>query len=102
MITAANITYRNGAIDMVDYYCENTDYLSNIKKILVDGGYTGKNFLMLSKQFQMLKLRLLSEVSCIHLPFFLNAGLWSVLLVGLINVVVFGKTANVNYKTLFK
>ena len=29
---------------MVDYYCENTDYLSNIKKVLVDGGYTGKNF----------------------------------------------------------
>ena len=29
---------------MVDYYCENTDYLSNIKKVLVDGGYTGENF----------------------------------------------------------
>ncbi|MCM1316373.1 MAG: transposase, partial [Alistipes senegalensis] len=28
----------------IDYYCENTDYLSNIKKVLVDGRYTGKNF----------------------------------------------------------
>lgn len=44
MLTAANVTDRNGAIDMVDYYCENTDYLSNIKKVLVDGGYTGENF----------------------------------------------------------
>ena len=44
MFTAANTTDRNGAIDMVDYYCENTDYLSNIKKVLVDGGYTGENF----------------------------------------------------------
>lgn len=24
--------------------CTNTDYLSNIKKVLVDGGYTGDNF----------------------------------------------------------
>ena len=44
MLTAANVTDRNGGIDMVDYYCENTDYLSNIKKVLVDGGYTGENF----------------------------------------------------------
>lgn len=44
MLTATNATDRNGAIDMVDYYCENTDYLSNIKKVLVDGGYTGENF----------------------------------------------------------
>ncbi len=44
MLTAANATDCNGTIDMVDYYCENTDYLSNIKKVLVDGGYTGENF----------------------------------------------------------
>lgn len=44
MLTAANATDRKGAIDMVDYYYENTDYLSNIKKVLVDGGYTGDNF----------------------------------------------------------
>ena len=44
MITTADVTDRNGAIDMVDYYCDNTDNLSHVKKILVDGGYTGKNF----------------------------------------------------------
>ena len=44
MLTAANVTDRNGAIDMVNYYCENADYLLNIKKVLVDGGYTGENF----------------------------------------------------------
>lgn len=33
-----------GAINMVDYYCNHTDNLSNVKKILVDGGYTSQNF----------------------------------------------------------
>ena len=44
MITTANITDRSGAIDMVDYYCDVTNHLSHIKKLLVDGGYTGENF----------------------------------------------------------
>lgn len=44
MITTANITDRSGAIDMVDYYCDVTNYLSSVKKLLVDGGYTGENF----------------------------------------------------------
>ena len=44
MITTANFTDRKGAIDMVSYYCECTDNLSQIKKMLVDGGYTGQNF----------------------------------------------------------
>lgn len=38
MLTATNATDRNGAIDMVDDYCENTDYLSNIGKVLIDRG----------------------------------------------------------------
>ena len=44
MITAANVTDRNGAIDMIDYYCDITDNLSKIQKVLVDGGYTGQIF----------------------------------------------------------
>ena len=44
MITTANVTDRNGAIDMVDYYCDVTDNLSQVKKLLADGGYTGQNF----------------------------------------------------------
>lgn len=44
MLTAANVNDRNGAVDMIDYYCRNTDYLSEIKKVLVDGGYSGDNF----------------------------------------------------------
>ena len=44
MVTTANITDRNGAIDMVDYYCDVTNHLSLVKKLLVDGGYTGENF----------------------------------------------------------
>ena len=44
MITTADVTDRNGAVDMVDYYCDITDNLSLIKKVLFDGGYTGQNF----------------------------------------------------------
>ena len=44
MITTADFTDRKGAIDMVSYYHEFTDNLSQIKKMLVDGGYTGENF----------------------------------------------------------
>lgn len=44
MLTAANVNDRNGAVDMIDYYCRNTDYLSDIRKVLVDGGYSGENF----------------------------------------------------------
>ena len=44
MVTTANVTDRSGAIDMVDYYYDITNHLSMLKKILVDGGYTGENF----------------------------------------------------------
>lgn len=44
MITTADVTDRSGAIDMVGYYCDITDNLSEVKKLLVDGGYTGQNF----------------------------------------------------------
>ena len=44
MLTAANVNDRKSVVDMIDYYCRNKDYLSDIKKILVDGGYSGKNF----------------------------------------------------------
>lgn len=29
---------------MVDYYCDVTNHLSQTKKLLADGGYTGENF----------------------------------------------------------
>ncbi len=44
MVTTVNVTDWNGAIDMVDYYCDVTNRLSMLKKVLVDGGYTGENF----------------------------------------------------------
>ena len=44
MVTTANVTDRTGAIDMVDYYCDVTDHLSALKKIMADGGYTGETF----------------------------------------------------------
>lgn len=44
MLTAANINDRKSTIDRIDYYCRNTDYLSDIKKVLIDGGYSGESF----------------------------------------------------------
>lgn len=51
MVTTADVTDRNGAVDMVSYYCDNTDNLSHVKKLLADGGYTGQNFADEIKKF---------------------------------------------------
>lgn len=40
-ISCANVTDRNGAIEMIK--C-NLEHLSDVEKFLFDGGYTGKNF----------------------------------------------------------
>ena len=40
-ITRANITDRNGALEMISL---NIDSLSTVQKFLVDGGYSGDNF----------------------------------------------------------
>lgn len=44
MLTTADVSDRSGAIEMMEYYCDVTDNLSSIKKVLVDGGYTGEPF----------------------------------------------------------
>ena len=44
MLTTADVSDRSGAIEMVEYYCDVTDNLSLMKKVLVDGGYTGEPF----------------------------------------------------------
>ena len=44
MLTPANVTDRAGAIDMVRYYCSETNNLDLVQKVLVDGGYSGDNF----------------------------------------------------------
>ena len=44
MVTTADETDRNGAIEMVTYYRDVTDNLCRVKKLLVDGGYTGEDF----------------------------------------------------------
>ena len=40
-VTCANVTDRNGALEMISL---NLDNLSAVKNFLVDGGYSGKNF----------------------------------------------------------
>jgi transposase len=44
MVTAANVTDRNGAVMMTEYYCNVTSNLNSVLKYLVDGGYTGEPF----------------------------------------------------------
>ena len=44
MVSTADMTDRDGAIEMVTYYRDVTDNLCRVKKLLVDGGYTGENF----------------------------------------------------------
>ena len=102
MITTANITDQNGAIDMVNYYCDVTNHLSLVKKLLADGGYTGENFANEIKNCPALRWKSLNAMSCILLLCFLNAGLSSALLPGSTNTADFGKTVSVNYRTLFK
>ena len=40
-MTTANITDRDGAVEMLEIYASN---LSRVKKVLCDGGYTGEDF----------------------------------------------------------
>ncbi len=44
MLTTANVSDRNGAIDMFEYYISCSERLSRLQKVLVDGGYTGIKF----------------------------------------------------------
>jgi transposase len=40
-VTTANVTDRDGAVEMIDINAPN---LTNVSKVLCDGGYTGENF----------------------------------------------------------
>ena len=44
MVTTADVTDRNGAIEMTEYYSDVTANLRRVQKYLVDGGYTGDAF----------------------------------------------------------
>ena len=44
MLTAADVTDRDGAVKMFSRYCDATDYLDLLKKVMADGGYTGEKF----------------------------------------------------------
>ena len=38
------MTDRDGAVEMITHFCETTDYLDLLKKVMADGGYTGEKF----------------------------------------------------------
>ena len=44
MLTAADVTNRDGAVRRISRCCDATDYLDLLKKIMDNGGYTGENF----------------------------------------------------------
>ena len=102
MVTTADVTDRNGSVDMVSYYCDNTDNLSHVKKLLADGGYTGQNFADEIKKFQVRKLKWLNAMNSIIFRLFLSAGLWNAPLAGLINAADFGKTVRDFFIILFR
>ena len=43
-VTTADKTDRDGAENMIRYYRNVTNHLFRLKKVLVDGGYSGENF----------------------------------------------------------
>ena len=43
-IIKANVGDREGAIGMIDFYCNRSNDFSMLKKVLADGGYTGEAF----------------------------------------------------------
>ena len=43
-VTTADKTDRDGAVDMIRHYHGATNHLFRLKKVLVDGGYSGENF----------------------------------------------------------
>lgn len=40
MVTTSNVTDRNGEAEAIGYYCDVTNNLSFVNKVLVNGGYT--------------------------------------------------------------
>ena len=44
MVTPANVTDRDGAIQMTEYYSDVTNNLDSVLKYLADGGYMGEKF----------------------------------------------------------
>jgi transposase len=47
LVTTANITDRNGALEM---FLANKETLANVENALADGGYTGENFANATKE----------------------------------------------------
>ena len=102
MITTADVTDRNGAVDMVDYYCDITDNLSLIKKVLVDGGYTGQNFADEIKRISNAEVEIVKRNELHTFSVIPKRWIVNVLLVGSISVVDFGKIVKGFCKILSK
>ena len=102
MVTTANVTDRTGAIDMVDYYCDVTDHLSALKKIMADGGYTGETFANTIKALSGAEVEVVKRNE-LH-TFAVLPKRWIVerSFAWLDKCRRLWKTANANYRTLFK
>ena len=101
MVSTANVNDRKGAIAMVDYYCDVTQNLSRLKKILADGVYTGENFANEMKAVSGAEVEVVKR-SELH-TFKVLPKRWiversNVLLDGWINAAGSGKIVNVFFK----
>ena len=74
LITSANIKDRNGAIEMLSYYSAKSDRLIRLQKILVDGGCSGENLLILYGLYAVQKLKWQKETNYTNLLLSKNDG----------------------------
>lgn len=91
LVTTANITDRNGALEM---FLANKETLANVENVLADGGYTGENFAAATKEIlgctvEIAKRNELHKFAVIPKRWVVERSFaW------LENVAVYGKTAN--------
>ena len=91
LITSANITDRNGAIEMLSYYSAKSDRLIRLQKILVDGGYSGEEFADAVWAICGAEVEVAKETNYTNLLLSKNDGQQNALLDGWINADAFGK-----------
>lgn len=98
-ITAANVSDRDGAIEMIENYVYNRCVLSRVLKFLVDGGYTGERFAKAVKRLTGAVVEV-AKRNELH-KFEVIPKRWVVerTLAGLINTGGYGKTVKESFVT---
>ncbi len=94
-VTTANITDREGAIQMCKRHKKT---LKKVTNILCDGGYTGPSFAQSIKKRLVVRLKSSNDLNFTSSSFYRNAGLWNELFLGWKITADFGKIVNEHLK----